>query len=79
MSLKDIGKRAAMLEMGIDRIMFSVDWPFVENEPGTRWLNALPYTYFLDADGAIAYTQVGPVHSLDELRALVAEHLGVRL
>ena len=32
----------AMLEMGIDRIMFSVDWPFVDNEPGTRWLNALP-------------------------------------
>ncbi|WP_448625741.1 TlpA family protein disulfide reductase [Geodermatophilus sp. URMC 64] len=42
-------------------------------------LNALPYTYFLDADGAITYTQVGPVDSLDELRGLVAEHLGVRL
>jgi cytochrome c biogenesis protein CcmG, thiol:disulfide interchange protein DsbE len=42
-------------------------------------LNALPYTYLLDADGAIAYTQVGPVDSLDELRGLVAEHLGVQL
>jgi cytochrome c biogenesis protein CcmG, thiol:disulfide interchange protein DsbE len=42
-------------------------------------LNALPYTYFLDADGAIAYTQVGPVESVDQLRELVAEHLGVRL
>jgi cytochrome c biogenesis protein CcmG, thiol:disulfide interchange protein DsbE len=42
-------------------------------------LNALPYTYLLDADGAIAYTQVGPVDSVDELRALVAEHLGVQL
>ena len=42
-------------------------------------LNALPYTYFLDADGALAYTQVGPVSSVDELRALVAEHLGVQL
>jgi len=42
-------------------------------------LNALPYTYFLDADGAIAYTQVGPVQSFDELRHLVAEHLGVQL
>ena len=42
-------------------------------------LNALPYTYFLDADGTIAYTQVGPVHSVDELRQLVAEHLGVQL
>jgi cytochrome c biogenesis protein CcmG/thiol:disulfide interchange protein DsbE len=42
-------------------------------------LNALPYTYFLDADGGIVYTQVGPVHSLDELRGLVTDHLGVPL
>jgi predicted TIM-barrel fold metal-dependent hydrolase len=32
----------AMLEMGIDRILFSVDWPFVENEPGMRWMTTLP-------------------------------------
>jgi predicted TIM-barrel fold metal-dependent hydrolase len=32
----------AMLEMGIERILFSVDWPFVENEPGTRWMATLP-------------------------------------
>ena len=42
-------------------------------------LNGLPYTYFVDADGAVVYTQVGPVASVDELRALVAEHLGVQL
>jgi hypothetical protein len=42
-------------------------------------LNALPYTYFLDAEGALAYTHVGPVKSLDELRGLVAEHLAVSL
>jgi cytochrome c biogenesis protein CcmG, thiol:disulfide interchange protein DsbE len=42
-------------------------------------LNVLPYTYFLDADGRLAYTQVGPVRSVDELRGLVAEHLGVQL
>jgi peroxiredoxin len=42
-------------------------------------LNVLPYTYLLDADGALAYTQVGPLTSVDELRGLVAEHLGVRL
>ena len=42
-------------------------------------LNALPYTYFLDADGAVVYTQVGPVASVDDLRALAAEHLGVQL
>jgi cytochrome c biogenesis protein CcmG/thiol:disulfide interchange protein DsbE len=42
-------------------------------------INVLPYTYFLDADGALVYTQVGPVSSIEELRGLVAEHLGVRL
>ena len=42
-------------------------------------INVLPYTYFLGADGAVTYTQVGPVGSLDQLRQLVADHLGVRL
>jgi hypothetical protein len=42
-------------------------------------INVLPHTYFLEADGALAYTQVGPVTSIDELRGLVAEHLGVQL
>ena len=38
------------------------------------------YTYFLDADGAVAYTQVGPVDlARPSSRALVAEHLGVQL
>jgi cytochrome c biogenesis protein CcmG, thiol:disulfide interchange protein DsbE len=42
-------------------------------------IRALPYTYFLDANGAVTYTQVGPVSSLDQLRQLVATHLGVQL
>ena len=42
-------------------------------------LRGLPYTYFLDADGAVVYTQIGPVASVDELRALAAQHLGVQL
>lgn len=42
-------------------------------------IRALPFTYLLDADGALVFTQVGPVTSVDELRALVAEHLGVQL
>ena len=25
-------------ELGVDRILFSVDWPFVENAPGTEWI-----------------------------------------
>jgi thiol-disulfide isomerase/thioredoxin len=42
-------------------------------------INVLPHTYFLDAGGALVYTQVGPVASVEELRGLVAEHLGVQL
>ena len=42
-------------------------------------LRGLPYTYLLDAHGAVVYTQVGPVTSEDQLRQLVADHLGVQL
>ncbi|HZU87736.1 MAG TPA: amidohydrolase family protein [Stellaceae bacterium] len=31
-----------MMEVGIDRILFSVDYPFVANPPGTKWLETLP-------------------------------------
>jgi 2,3-dihydroxybenzoate decarboxylase len=31
-----------MQEMGIDRILFSVDYPFVENPLGTKWLETVP-------------------------------------
>jgi 2,3-dihydroxybenzoate decarboxylase len=31
----------SMLELGVDRILFSVDWPFVQNAPGTAWLQGL--------------------------------------
>jgi 2,3-dihydroxybenzoate decarboxylase len=31
-----------MLEMGVDRILFSVDWPYVENGPGTKWMETVP-------------------------------------
>jgi predicted TIM-barrel fold metal-dependent hydrolase len=30
------------MEMGTDRIMFSVDWPYVENAPGTEWMETIP-------------------------------------
>jgi thiol-disulfide isomerase/thioredoxin len=42
-------------------------------------LNALPYTAFVAADGTLAHAELGPVESVDELRGLVAEHLGVQL
>jgi predicted TIM-barrel fold metal-dependent hydrolase len=31
----------SMMELGVDRILFSVDWPFVANIPGTQWMNDL--------------------------------------
>src|SRR3954469_16826770 len=32
----------SIMEMGVDRILFSVDYPFVPNLPGTKWLADLP-------------------------------------
>jgi predicted TIM-barrel fold metal-dependent hydrolase len=29
-------------EMGVDRIMFAVDWPFVANAPATTWMQSVP-------------------------------------
>jgi predicted TIM-barrel fold metal-dependent hydrolase len=31
-----------VMEMGIDHILFAVDWPFVPNPPGTRWMESVP-------------------------------------
>lgn len=33
---------ACEMEMGADRILFSVDWPFVSNRDGVDWLNGAP-------------------------------------
>jgi 2,3-dihydroxybenzoate decarboxylase len=32
----------SMLEMGVDRILFSVDYPYVPNAPGTKWMDGVP-------------------------------------
>ena len=32
----------SVMEMGVDRILFSVDWPYVENKPGTDWMEGIP-------------------------------------
>src|SRR5690606_11995909 len=32
----------SILEMGVDRILFSVDYPYVPNAPGTRWMDNVP-------------------------------------
>jgi 2,3-dihydroxybenzoate decarboxylase len=31
-----------VLEMGADRILFSVDYPFVPNPPGVKWMDGVP-------------------------------------
>jgi hypothetical protein len=29
------------MELNVNRILFSVGWPFVPNIPGTKWMNEL--------------------------------------
>jgi predicted TIM-barrel fold metal-dependent hydrolase len=31
-------------ELGVDHIMFSVDWPFAPNKPATDWLHRIPFS-----------------------------------
>ncbi|MDC1500237.1 amidohydrolase family protein [Octadecabacter sp.] len=38
----DSALRCCIEEMGEDRILFAVDWPFVSNADGTNWLRAFP-------------------------------------
>ena len=37
----DPALQCCITELGIDRVMFSIDYPFVENPPGIDWINAL--------------------------------------
>ena len=37
------------MEMGVDHILFAVDYPFVANPPSTRWMESVPLS---DADKA---------------------------
>ena len=30
------------MEMGVDHILFAVDWPFVMNPPGVDWMKDVP-------------------------------------
>ena len=30
------------MELGVDRIIFSVDYPFVPNKPGVDWIPNIP-------------------------------------
>jgi 2,3-dihydroxybenzoate decarboxylase len=31
-----------MMELGIDRLLYSVDYPFVDNLPGSQWAEQIP-------------------------------------
>ena len=42
-----------------------------------RWGSGLPVTYFVAADGAVTFEQHGAITTAEELRRLVAVHLGV--
>ncbi|MGC1692193.1 MAG: amidohydrolase family protein, partial [Pseudolabrys sp.] len=32
----------SIAEMGVERIMFSIDWPFMSNRAGRKWMDAAP-------------------------------------
>jgi thiol-disulfide isomerase/thioredoxin len=40
-------------------------------------IQGMPTTYFVTRGGAVAYVNSGPFHSADDLRAAIADHLGV--
>ena len=61
---------------------FGVPFPSVHDEDGDRVVRELdayapPQTFFVDGSGRITGRQVGEISSAAELRALIAEHLGV--
>jgi predicted TIM-barrel fold metal-dependent hydrolase len=31
-----------VMELGIDRVLFAVDWPFVANKPAVQWMDTVP-------------------------------------
>ena len=32
----------SIMEMGVDHVLFSVDWPYVENDKGVEWMGRVP-------------------------------------
>jgi 2,3-dihydroxybenzoate decarboxylase len=41
-NFSDTALACSIAEMGVDRILFSVDWPFISNAMGTDWLQRAP-------------------------------------
>ena len=41
-NFSDTALLCSVMEMGADRIIFSVDYPFASNEAGTKWMETIP-------------------------------------
>jgi 2,3-dihydroxybenzoate decarboxylase len=41
-SFSDAALTCSIAEMGVERILFSVDWPFMDNVAGRKWMDAAP-------------------------------------
>ena len=57
-------------------------WPAVVDDDKkvlVQYASGPPVTLFVDARGKVVHVKTGPFRSLAELRAQVAEHLGVRV
>lgn len=40
-NFSDPAMLCSIQEMGVDRILFAIDWPYVENRPGTEWMERI--------------------------------------
>lgn len=40
-NFSDPALQCSIQEMGADRVLFSIDWPFVANDPGVEWMESL--------------------------------------
>jgi predicted TIM-barrel fold metal-dependent hydrolase len=41
-AFSDAALTCAIAEMGVERVLFSVDWPFMNNAAGRKWMDAAP-------------------------------------
>ena len=51
-AFSDSALTCSIAEMGVERILFSVDWPFMNNCAGRKWMDAAPVT---DHDRALIF------------------------
>jgi 2,3-dihydroxybenzoate decarboxylase len=51
-AFSDAALACAIAEMGVERILFSVDWPFMDNRTGRKWMDEAPLS---DHDRALIF------------------------